>query len=173
MSCGVFWLLWWICLFLPTPIQKGKRPTRGRSSPKKVWGAEVIHGKVQEIHASKGRYSIKVQMPDKELVQEFRGGVGTRGPSWNALQEMIELWKAGLQICLFPIHLQKQRPNDWNLEIFPGFGCDSWPRLQGPRMGSMKTKLRAHADSLTGSVNEATSLEIGSVHKILVKFGSI
>eukprot|EP00434_Breviolum_minutum_P039441 symbB.v1.2.035027.t1/scaffold4633.1/size37115/2 len=36
--------------------------------------AEVIHGKVQEIHASKGRYSIRVQMPDKELVQEFRGG---------------------------------------------------------------------------------------------------
>jgi len=33
--------------------------------------AEVIHGKVQEIHASKGRYSIKVQMPDKELVQEY------------------------------------------------------------------------------------------------------
>ena len=36
----------------------------------------MIHGKVQEIQAlSTGRYSIRAQMPDKELVQE-KGRVG-------------------------------------------------------------------------------------------------
>lgn len=108
-----------------------------------------------------------------------RAGTGVSGRGWYTgtvlKRPSRDDWavESRLADLFVPYTSSETKTKWWNLEIFPGFGCDSWPRLQGPRMGSMKTKLRAHADSLIGSVNEATSLEIGSVHKILVKFGSI
>ena len=64
--------------FLPIIIQEGNCPTCDSLPPNSGQtsrGAEVIHGKVQEIQAlSRGRYSIRAQMPDKELVQEGRVG---------------------------------------------------------------------------------------------------
>ena len=94
-----------------------------------------------------------------------RAGTGVSGRGWYTVSFMpfkrsIKWWlscgKAGLQDVLFSIHLQKQRPND-----------DTWRYFQGLAVihgqGCNKTKVRAHPDYLIGSINEATSLEIGSV----------
>ena len=126
---------------------------------KKIWGAEVIHGKVQDIHASKGRYSIRVQMPDKELVQEFRGGVGTWCPSCPSRDPLNDDWAVEKQACrCFVLYTSSETKTKWwNLEIFPGFGCDSWPSLQEDlRWG------RIQIISLGASM-KLQALEIGSI----------